>query len=380
MPAIHQGVLKRYAYTGTVWEWQTLYPVTLANLVGEVTDRNFMTDAQKEWVDDISAIASIDGLNDLVISENINLPINKYIRSNGVERGSGTVQKHFRFGADYSEVRAYDYTGAQAREAYIRAIANSGDAYLLVSGVRLTGLGAPVNNTDAVRKQDLDNYVAQALKPKASVLYADSSITTVPTGTGTTVDGKSVVVGNRVLLHGLTSTTLRGVYLVAAGAWTKVTADSEKGSLVFVSEGNTNAQKFYNNAGDVTVWVEFANVIEYGVASAGGLEKTGVEFGIKSGGVTNTMLAGSIEYSKINNYNLTALSWTAFSNNTSLDMWLGQIIKVIATMRGNIPGESSEWDAFKADVGARVKNSTFVGTSAPSYPVSGDLWLDTTGY
>lgn len=133
---------------------------------------------------------------------------------------------------------------------------------------------------------DLTNkaYVDAAIANANLAADAKDSVRVATTGnialTGTqTIDGVAVVAGNRVLVRANTAPAENGIYVVAAGAWTRATdfdAWTEiPGSLVTVEEGTTLAD---------TIWLSSAN-------AGGTLGTTGITFiradaGGASGGFT----------------------------------------------------------------------------------------------
>jgi hypothetical protein len=91
-----------------------------------------------------------------------------------------------------------------------------------------------------------------------------ASTTNVATLSGLlTVDGITVVAGDRVLLAGQTTGSQNGIYVAASGAWTRATdadsatADAElkAGTTVFVNEGTANGDKQFSctTNGSITV-------------------------------------------------------------------------------------------------------------------------------
>lgn len=103
----------------------------------------------------------------------------------------------------------------------------------------LTGYGI----TDAYTKAEVDSFVT-GLDFKASVRAVSTANITL-SGTQT-IDTVALNAGDRVLVTGQTTTSTNGIYVVAAGAWTRATdADSSAevtgGMYCFVSEGATFA-------------------------------------------------------------------------------------------------------------------------------------------
>jgi hypothetical protein len=113
---------------------------------------------------------------------------------------------------------------------------------LAMGGSKITGVGSPTTGTDAATKAYVDS-VAQGLTSKAPVLVIATSNITL-SGTQT-IDGVAVVAGNRVLAAGQTTASQNGVYVVAAGAWSRA-ADMAAGTdaasdYLFVQEGTAYA-------------------------------------------------------------------------------------------------------------------------------------------
>jgi hypothetical protein len=100
----------------------------------------------------------------------------------------------------------------------------------------------PTASTDIANKLYVDT-VAQGLDAKASCLAATTANITL-SGTQT-IDGVSVVAGNRVLVKDQTAPEDNGIYLCAAGAWTRstdaATFDSLVSAFTFIEQGSVNA-------------------------------------------------------------------------------------------------------------------------------------------
>lgn len=112
-----------------------------------------------------------------------------------------------------------------------------------ITATTVTGLSEPVNGTDAATK----NYVDAArsgLDVKESVRVATTENISL-SGTPT-IDGVSVSSGNRVLVKNQSTASQNGIYVAASGAWSRATdadADAEvtAGLFTFVEEGTTYA-------------------------------------------------------------------------------------------------------------------------------------------
>lgn len=113
---------------------------------------------------------------------------------------------------------------------------------------RIQAVADPSAATDAATKQYVDLYV-NGITLKAPVRAATTASITL-SGTQT-IDGVSVIAGDRVLVKDQASAPTNGIYVVAAGAWARATdadADAEvrSGLTVFVTEGTVNGDKQFS--------------------------------------------------------------------------------------------------------------------------------------
>lgn len=133
---------------------------------------------------------------------------------------------------------------------------------------RITNLGAPSAASDAARLQDVQNAQA-GIDIKPSVRVATTANITL-SGTQT-IDGVAVVANDRVLVKNQSTATQNGLYVVAAGAWTRTTDDLTPNTFVFVEEGTANADSAWmiSNNGTITVgttsisWAQFGGATTY---------------------------------------------------------------------------------------------------------------------
>ncbi len=120
---------------------------------------------------------------------------------------------------------------------------------------RLTSVSTPSSGTDAANKDYVDNSITTALSPFTSKGTVRGATTANITLSGAqTIDGVSIIAGDRVLVKNQSSAAENGLYLCASGSWTRTTdmdAWTEvPGALVSVQEGTTLAD---------TIWVCTAN-------------------------------------------------------------------------------------------------------------------------
>ena len=168
---------------------------------------------------------------------------------------------------------------------------------------------APSVDTDVATKAYVDS-VASGLSWKSPVKAATTANITL-SGTQT-VDGVSLLAGDRVLVKDQTDGKENGVYVVASGSWTRATdmdAGSEfPSSAVFVQQGSTQGDFGYVCTNDaVTVGstaITFAQFTGAANVIAGdGLSKTGNELAVN---VDNSTLEISADALKIKDSGVTA--------------------------------------------------------------------------
>ena len=168
---------------------------------------------------------------------------------------------------------------------------------------RLLNVADGVNPGDGATVSQVQTAVA-GLKGKGSCWYAstvaDGNITL--SGLAETIDGKTPVAGQRVLLRHQTSGVENGIWVTAAGAWTRPTdfaaGSDAAASYSFIMDGDTQAEiGFYctNDTGaavvgsDALVFTEFYGPTAYNFTS--GLTNTGTTVSIAAQGVTAAKIA-----------------------------------------------------------------------------------------
>jgi hypothetical protein len=152
-----------------------------------------------------------------------------------------------------------------------------------------TVANAPSGATDIANKLYVDT-VAQGLDAKASCVAATTADITL--SGAQTIDGVSVVAGNRVLVKNQSLSQNNGIYLCASGSWTRTTDantwDALTSAFTFIEQGTTNADCGFvctANAGGTLgttalPWSQFSGA---GTFTAGtGLTLTGSVFSLTS--------------------------------------------------------------------------------------------------
>lgn len=163
-------------------------------------------------------------------------------------------------------------------------------ANISLNGQKITNLGTPTVDSDAATKLYVDDAVqaaATGLDPHDSVVAATTANITL--SGAQTIDSVSVTAGQRVLVKNQTTGSQNGIYVCAAGAWTRatdadVTGELEFGSTTAVLGGNTNGGTTWvlNTTGTITIdttdqsWVLFSSSTAY--TAGNGLSLTGRSF------------------------------------------------------------------------------------------------------
>lgn len=164
-----------------------------------------------------------------------------------------------------------------------------------MGGFKLTNVATPVNANDAANKDYVDT-VAQGLDPKQSVKAATTANIATLSG-AMTIDGVSLVAGDRVLVKDQTTAAQNGIYVVSASGWSR-SSDADTwaelvSAYVFVEQGTTNADNGFlctvDPGGTIgTTAVTFVQFSGAGQIVAGaGLTKTGNQLDVAAGtGIT----------------------------------------------------------------------------------------------
>ena len=200
----------------------------------------------------------------------------------------------------------------------------NGTGTIDVSSARITSLATPTQTTDAATKAYVDAQL-QGLDVKNSVRVATTANGTLASAfaNNSTVDGITLATGDRILLKDQSTGSQNGIYTVnSSGAPTRATdfdADSEVtgGTFFFVEEGTVNADNGFvmTNDGTVTVgstalvFTQFSGAGQVTAGSAltksgntlnvavddSSIEVSSDALRVKASGITNAMLAGSID-------------------------------------------------------------------------------------
>ena len=155
-----------------------------------------------------------------------------------------------------------------------------------LNGQTITGLGAPVNATDAATKSFVES-TAQGLDVKDSVVAATTANITISTAlnNGDTLDGVTLSTNDRVLVKNQSTASENGIYIVGASPArsSDLAAGADAaGMFTFVEQGTVNGDNGFvctSNKGSAIVGTNdlaYAQFSGAGNISAGdGLDKSG---------------------------------------------------------------------------------------------------------
>jgi len=174
------------------------------------------------------------------------------------------------------------------------------------SGSALLRCSAPVGSTDAANKAYVDGVLQGAFWKDACEVATTANITLSGTQT---IDGIAVTANDRVLVKDQTDAKENGIYVCAAGAWSRaddMDADAEfPGSAVFIKQGTVSADLGYVCTNDsVTVGstdISFTQFTGLGQVTAGdGLQKSGNEISVDLKANSGLEISGTELAAKIN--------------------------------------------------------------------------------
>lgn len=182
------------------------------------------------------------------------------------------------------------------------AVQNSGT--VSISGGSITGIGTPSNNSDVAIKSYVDELVA-GLRTRIIAEVATTANVNLSNGleAGDTIDGVTLVAGDRVLVKDQSTATENGLYLaVSSGAASRDpqydTIAELSGGLIVVNQGSTNDNKIFlcttdsdGSLGSTNITYTQVTPSNTGTVTSIGITQSGSEFSISGSPVTS---AGNI--------------------------------------------------------------------------------------
>jgi hypothetical protein len=203
-------------------------------------------------------------------------------------------------------------------------------ASVSLNSQKITNLAEPTLDSDAATKAYVD-AARSGLDVKQSVRVATTANITL-SGTQT-IDGISVIAGDRVLVKDQTTGSQNGIYVVAAGSWTRATdADTNTevtaGMFTFVTEGTVNADSGWvlttNDAITLgTTVLTFAQFSGAGQITAGaGLTKNGNTIDVATASIARIVVnADSIDLATVTQSDSAGSAGATFVQSVTRDSY-----------------------------------------------------------
>jgi hypothetical protein len=216
-----------------------------------------------------------------------------------------------------------------------------------ISGGAITGMGTPSNNTDVANKSYVDQAIA-GLRNRTVAECASTGNVNISNGleAGDSIDGVTLVAGDRVLLKSQSTATENGLYLaVSSGAASRDpehdTIAELSGGMIVVNQGSTNNDKIFlcttDNSGSIgSTNITYTQVTpsNTGTVTSVGLTQSGTEFTIGSTPITSS---GNITI----NVNRIAATKIGANSNVS-DTEFGYLANVSSDIQTQIDAKATQ--------------------------------------
>jgi len=225
------------------------------------------------------------------------------------------------------------------------AVQNSGT--VSISGGSITGLSDPSGNSDAANKSYVDQAVA-GLRTRTIAEVATTANVNLTNGleAGDTIDGVSIVAGDRILVKSQSDATENGLYLaVSSGAASRDPEHDSiaelSGGMVVVNQGTANDNKIFlcttdsdGSLGTTNITYTQVTPSNTGTVTSIGLTQSGSEFSISGSPVTS---AGNITLD-VNRISATKIG----ANSNVSDTEFGYLDGVTSSIQTQIDNAASK--------------------------------------
>ena len=320
----------------------------------------------------------------------------KFANAGFIADANGNEQ--LRFNTTSSAVNQFDITNA-ATGTGVKLSTTGGDSNIDIvldpkgTGVvdvntsRISNVTDPTQAQDAATKAYVD-AVKVGLDIKDSVTAATTANITIATAlnVGDTIDGISLSDGDRVLVKDQSDATENGIYVAgsspARAGDANANGELTGGSFVFVEQGTANGDNGYvfthngtptlgstnltvaqfSGAGQITAGAALTktgNQLDVGVDDSS-IEVSSDALRVKSAGITNTMLAGSIDLtSKVTGTLPVANGGTGAASLTANRMLVANGTSAIAVLAAGTAGQVMLSNGSSAPAFGDIDGGTF---------------------
>ena len=182
-------------------------------------------------------------------------------------------------------------------------IATQASNNVSISGGTITGMGTPSNNTDVSNKSYVDQAIA-GLRNRTVAECASTANVNISNAleAGDTIDGVTLVSGDRVLLKDQSTATENGLYLAVGSGAGAASRDPEhdsiaelSGGMITVNQGSANDNKIFLCTTDSSGSIGSTNITytqvtpsNTGTVESVGITQSGSEFTIGNTPITST--------------------------------------------------------------------------------------------